>query len=134
MRMALKQQGLSLQPQEIEVWYVLPALRREMAATLIAMGNNQKQVSRLLGVTEAAVSQYVHSKRAQKVAFGAKFKHRIEQECQKLAEGRVSAYGALQDLSAQFKHSKELCSLHQALEEVPANCDLCLVNKNAHIA
>ncbi len=132
MRMALKQEGLSLQPQEIEVWYVLPALRREMAASLIAMGKNQKQVAKLLGVTEAAVSQYVHSKRAQKVAFGAKFKHRIKEQCRKLEEGKGTSYEALQSLSMHFKHTKELCSLHQTLEKVPQNCDLCLVKNDAH--
>lgn len=45
-------------PQEIEVWYVLPAIRRELARIMIDRGIQQKQIARMLGVTEPAVTQY----------------------------------------------------------------------------
>lgn len=45
-------------PQELEVWYVLPAIRREIAMKMIERGRPQKNIAKMLGVTEAAVSQY----------------------------------------------------------------------------
>lgn len=45
-------------PQEIVVWYILPAIRRELALIMIARGIPQKHIARMLGVTEPAVTQY----------------------------------------------------------------------------
>ena len=57
-------------PQEIEVWYVLPALRREYAKVLIKEHKlSQKGVAEILQVTESAISQYLTGKRASKVKF-----------------------------------------------------------------
>ena len=47
-----------LMPQEVEVWYVLPAIRRELARIMIDRGKPQKQIAKMLGVTEPAVTQY----------------------------------------------------------------------------
>jgi predicted transcriptional regulator len=47
-----------LMPQEVEVWYVLPAIRRELARVMIDRGKPQKQIAKMLGVTEPAVTQY----------------------------------------------------------------------------
>ena len=49
-------------PQEVEVWYVLPAIRRELTKTMIDKGIPQKQIAQMLGVTEPAVTQYKLSK------------------------------------------------------------------------
>ena len=67
-----------LQPQEIEVFYILPALRRELAVSLKSAGKSQKAIAGLLGVTEAAVSQYFSSKRASQVKFSDSLKKAID--------------------------------------------------------
>jgi len=55
-------------PQEVEVWYVIPAIKRELSKSMMKdNGLSQKNVATLLGVTEAAVSQYINSKRANEV-------------------------------------------------------------------
>jgi predicted transcriptional regulator len=52
-------------PQEIEVWYVIPAIRREFAKVFIKKYKlTQDEAAEILGVSKAAVSQYLHSKRA----------------------------------------------------------------------
>ena len=57
-------------PQEIEVWYIIPAIRRELAKSMIKdLKITQKQVASIMEITEAAVSQYLHSKRAKEVVF-----------------------------------------------------------------
>ena len=52
-------------PQEIQVWYVLPAIRKELTKVLVKeKGLTQKETARILSITEAAVSQYLSEKRA----------------------------------------------------------------------
>jgi len=48
---------------EIIVQYVLPVIRAEMAVRMKDEGISQAQIARILGVTPAAVNQYVKSKR-----------------------------------------------------------------------
>jgi len=48
---------------EIIVQYVLPAIRAEIAARMRDEGISQARIARILGVTPAAVSQYIKSKR-----------------------------------------------------------------------
>jgi uncharacterized protein len=48
---------------EIIVQYVLPAIRAEVAVRMRDEGISQAQISRILGVTPAAVSHYIKSKR-----------------------------------------------------------------------
>lgn len=117
---------LAMLPQEIEVWYVLPALRCEMAKAFLEEGLTQKQVAGILGVTEAAVSQYVHSKRAQNVTFSDAFKAKVKAACMGVSAGKQSAYEAVQYLVRDFKESKQLCELHHSLEGVPSDCTICL--------
>jgi predicted transcriptional regulator len=51
-------------PQETMLWYVVPAIRRALMIELKARGLKQKEIAPLLGVTDAAVSQYMKDKRA----------------------------------------------------------------------
>lgn len=45
-------------PQEVEVWYIIPAVRRELTRIMIDNGIAQKNIADMLGVTEPAVTQY----------------------------------------------------------------------------
>jgi predicted transcriptional regulator len=69
-----------MMPQEVEVWYVLPAIRRELAKvmkTKVVHRKNedgdmvdhkitQKEIARMLGVTEPAITQYLLKKRGRR--------------------------------------------------------------------
>lgn len=51
-------------PCETITWYVLPAVRRGLAVAMISKYDMyQKDVAKFLGVTDAAVSQYLSRKR-----------------------------------------------------------------------
>lgn len=51
-------------PCEQILWYIVPAIRKEIARNLIEKhGLSQKDVANLLGVTPAAISQYLSKKR-----------------------------------------------------------------------
>ena len=51
-------------PQEIELWYVIPAIRKQLVIELKRKGLKQKAIAPILGITEAAISQYNRDKRA----------------------------------------------------------------------
>jgi len=69
-----------MMPQEVEVWYVLPAIRRELAKVMktkvIPRVNEdgkkedhkvtQKEIARMLGVTEPAITQYLLKKKGRR--------------------------------------------------------------------
>ena len=55
-------------PQEIEVWYIIPAIRKELASCLIRNYSiTYEKVGEMMGITKAAVSQYLSNKRAAKI-------------------------------------------------------------------
>lgn len=70
-------------PQEIEVFYLIPAIRKEMVICFKKQGLQQKEIAKILGITEAAVSQYLHEKRAKEFKLPKKIIKEIEESCKK---------------------------------------------------
>ena len=59
-----------LLPQEIEVWYVIPSLRKELSKILTKKyGMTFEKAGNSLGVSKAAVSQYLSKKRGKQIKF-----------------------------------------------------------------
>jgi hypothetical protein len=56
-------------PCEEVVWDVLPSIRAAVASELVKRGLSQKEVSKMLGITPPAVSQYVSKKRGYNIVF-----------------------------------------------------------------
>ncbi len=55
-------------PCEIIMWDIVPVIRRELAYVLVKDYElSQKEVAQMLGISEAAVSQYIKKKRGRKV-------------------------------------------------------------------
>ena len=55
-------------PQEIEVWYIIPAIRKALAEQLVKKHKlTLEKTGNILGVSKAAVSQYLSKKRATKI-------------------------------------------------------------------
>jgi len=116
-------------PQEIEVWYLIPALRRELAKILISdFGMRQKKVSEILGITESAVSQYLSSKRGNELRFSEKEKEIIKDVATDIIEGK-DANEEIYKLSLKLRGNEAMCNLHKKLDHsVKRNCDLCLTH------
>lgn len=80
-------------PCELIVWYVLPAIRRELARELVDKhGMIQAEVARKFGVTDAAVSQYLKSKRGSNKEIEASgqyddFRKEISLSAQRIIDG-----------------------------------------------
>ena len=107
-------------PQEIEVRYILPAIRRELASILIKdYKKSQKEVANVLGLTEAAISQYQHSKRvineirksADKILAEAKNKQRVVAEIYRISN------------LTKVRHI--LCDLHRSQSKDLKDCNIC---------
>ena len=66
-------------PQEIEVWYIIPAVRREFARVLVEKHKlTLEKAGNIIGVTKAAVSQYLKNKRARQFKLPKEIKEEIE--------------------------------------------------------
>ncbi len=76
-------------PCEIVVWDVLPSIRAAVAEELVKRGLAQKEVSKLLGITPPAVSQYVSKKRGYNIEFGEEIKVSISRLADDLLEKKV---------------------------------------------
>jgi len=76
-------------PCELVVWDVLPSIRAAVAEELVKRGLAQKEVSRLLGITPPAVSQYVSKKRGYNIEFGEEIKASISRLADDLLEKKI---------------------------------------------
>jgi predicted transcriptional regulator len=75
-------------PCEIIVWRIIPAIRRELAKTLIEdFGLTQKEVAEKLGLTEAAVSRYVSGQRADFKVPNGRVSKEIKNSTKKILKG-----------------------------------------------
>lgn len=113
------------QPQEIEVWYVLPAIRRELTKDLLGFGLNQKKVAGILEVTEPAISQYLKSKRAKDVKFSDKIRKRIKEASQKIYHNKNILVKEMQDICELIKKDRLLCDIHKKHDKLEKNCCVC---------
>ena len=112
-------------PQELEVWYVLPAIRKRLAIGLIAKGQPQKAVAKLMGVTEAAISQYKKEKRANSDFLGTEFDEEIYEAIDKINNDGQHFFSEVMKLNNIIKHSETFCNLHKKVVPTELPCDSC---------
>jgi hypothetical protein len=103
-------------PCEIIVWEVLPCIRSALAKELIKKGLSQNEVSIMLGITQAAVSQYTSKKRGS----GLDFPEDAKEEIKKLADDLVQ--GPVNDLVAR------ICKICMKVRADGTVCNLGLYN------
>ena len=115
-----------LTPQEINVWYVLPAVRRELSLALKRRKLKQKEIARIIGVTEPAVSQYLKSKRARSVVFPKELQEEIELAAENMAGDKTCHRYELQRILDLIQRSGFLCTVHREQDDVPKCCSVCL--------
>ena len=111
-------------PQEIEVWYVLPALRRELSIELSEKGLTQAHIAELLHITKPAVSQYLSKKRATEVVFDAKVKDIIKQAANSIVKNK-NFMSELQKILRYIEKEKIICDIHQRYCKDLNACNVC---------
>ncbi len=113
-------------PQEIEVWYVLPKIRGELAKELKKQGLNQRQVAEKLGITPAAVSQYMHHKRGEEIVFTPEIMTAVQCAATRIFNGG-QPIEQLHHILYLIRQTKLLCEIHRkqfGFED--EHCDVCL--------
>lgn len=115
------------QPQEIEVWYVLPAIRKYLAIELKRLGLSQKDIAKKMGITPAAVSYYIQSKRGSKqnIELDESFKKNINSSAKKIFDEKTTILQEIQYNLKLFRETKNLCKLHKNLTKTDCDCTIC---------
>ena len=117
-------------PQEIEVWYVLPSIRRELAKELVKYNLTQREISSKLNITESAVSQYLREKRANLVKFDNVITKAIQIGAKKIAVKDEIVMKEIQKIINLMRKNKVLCKIHHQYDkDLPENCNHCIYEK-----
>ena len=111
-----------LLPQEIETFYVIPSLRRQLALCLKEKGMKQKDIAQLLGIDTAAVSQYLSAKRGSKITFEGKVMEEIQASAGAIKD-HYSYLRETQRLLRVIRETNTLCQIHKQFSPVPGNCE-----------
>lgn len=101
-------------PCELIVWDVLPSIRAAIAEELVKKGISQKEVSRMLGITPPAVSQYVSKKRGYNIEFREDIRQVIAKLADDLIEERVKGNELVQRIC-------EVCRMLKDCETTKCN-------------
>ena len=111
-----------LHPQEIEVFYILPTLRRELAIQMKNNGLKQNKIAELLNIESATVSQYINEKRGNKIELNEEIKKEIAISANKITD-KLSLLRETQKLLRLTRNSGFLCKIHKQFSNVPNECN-----------
>ena len=97
-------------PQEIEVWYIIPAIRRDMAKIMTSeYQTSYERTGEIIGITKAAVSEYLNNKRAAKIKLHEKAFEEIRNSCKKLVDGKSDIVKEIQRILDVIRKKKLHC-------------------------
>ena len=113
-----------IMPQEFEVFYVLPGIRREMALAMKAAGKKQKDIAKLLCVEESTVSQYVNDGRATKLKLSKKIKDAVAESSRNIHDN-VSLIRETRKVLSLLMKENVTCKLHKLIAKLPDDCKVC---------
>lgn len=115
---------MKLMPQEVEVRYILPALRKQFTLALAKKGMKQKEIAKSLDITPAAVSQYIKEKRGS-TKFKKNIQDEIEKSTNKIIKQKSTSQKEVYRISKLIRHTSTICEIHRLHDKVPKNCRLC---------
>ena len=111
--------------QEIEVWYIIPAVRKELAKLLVSKhGLSYEKTGKILGISKAAVSQYISNKRANKIKLSEAVFAEIEISAELLYRAPRMAVHEIQKILRFIKTERVTCTVcKQYNKEVLEYCN-----------
>jgi len=130
-------------PTEVEYWYVLPVIRKELAKSLKAEGNlRQKEVADILGISESAVSQYLKGTRAGledpengvEIEIPVWLQEEINASTTSILQNRDNKTIFLKEINKiltviRSKPTAFLCKVHRAFGIAEKDCIICMEMK-----
>lgn len=114
----------SMQPQEVEVWYVLPTIRQNLAKELLKLGIKKTEIAKKLEITKAAVSHYAGEKRGYSVKVKGLY-YEIKRAAKRIANGEC-ATREIQKLCLLIRKKGLLCKFHKEYDpKIRKMCNFC---------
>ncbi len=116
-------------PCEIVVWYVIPAIRSELAKELLNLGMKQKDVSELMDITQPAVSQYITDKRGSGIKLGEDVRIMVKEFAFELSNGDATKADLIPrtcKICKNVKTSDVLEQLGIGKSELGEDCQSCM--------
>ena len=117
---------LTHQPQEIEVWYILPAIRKEIAKELKKTGMSQVEISKILGVTKASITHYIKDKRAKNIDFPKQIMCMIKNISKELNINPENSTNKIQKIIQEIRSTGLLCKYHKQYSQIEKECTVCI--------
>ncbi|MEK6952118.1 MAG: helix-turn-helix domain-containing protein [Nanoarchaeota archaeon] len=111
--------------QEIEVWYVLPTIRKEIVKGLLEKGLNQNQIAKKLSLRKSTISQYVNKKRGKDIKFDDETIKSIKKAVDNIMDNKEPSK-EIANICELFVKNRTICEIHRTYENVPIDCGLCL--------
>ncbi len=120
-----------IQPQEIEAWYILPLIRKELALAMKEEGLDQKSIAKMLGVTAAAISQYVNNKRGNDLKIDNHLKEHFSQSAKNIVKDSSLIFAEVQKLLKLLWNEGVVCKIHREKSWHPEDkdCGICFKNE-----
>ncbi|MBN2367512.1 hypothetical protein JXC34_00710 [Candidatus Woesearchaeota archaeon] len=112
-------------PQEVQVWFVLPALRKEYVLAMKKKGLKQKEIASILGLTEPAVSQYLKNKRGSEVCFTDNVLKEIAESSQAIIDNKTDFRTEVQKILSHIKKTKFICKVCHDHIHTSEDCKIC---------
>lgn len=110
-----------MQPQEVEVFYLIPGIKKNLAVCMRKSGLKQNEIANLLQIEDATVSHYLNNKRGNKFYFEKEVLKEIYKSS-KLIKDELSFLREVQRLLRVVKRTREICRIHKILSSVPEEC------------
>ncbi len=116
-------------PCQIVHWHLLPAIAAELAKQLKQQHTPQSTIASILGVTPAAVSQYLKKKRGTEAILSKAVKQRIKRLALQVQQQQISDCEFILgvcSICSVARRSGDVCTAHAREFDVGKNCDVCL--------
>ncbi len=112
-----------LQRQEVEVWYVLPAIRKGLVKEMLKRGVKKSDISRILNITKASVSHYTKNDRGDNISLN-KIKKDIKKGAERILDGECPT-SVLQRLLIISLKKGVTCQIHKQIDNIKGECNIC---------
>ncbi len=117
-------------PQEIEIWHVIPLIRKLLVKDLKDRDLKQKDIACLLNLTGSAVSQYLKEKRAK--TCNLVIPEDVQQSIHSSADQIIKNKGdpketvkIINNLCKLFREKRLICKIHMLKDANLKDCDVC---------
>ncbi len=117
-----------IQSEEVEVFYILPAIRSRMASALKEKGMKQNEIAGLLCVQESTISQYLSAKRASDVKFDGHINTKIAAAVKRI-KTKEDLLRETRKILEDVRNKKVVCRVHMAVADLPEGCNVCFFRK-----